>query len=407
MGKAKNLRNRIKSYFLKELGRGPAIAQMVDKAIDLKWIETESEIEAVILEAEQIKKLKPKYNVRLKDDKSFLMLKITKEDFPKVEFVRFKNVDLGDKTAWYFGPYPAGEMLRKSMRYLRKIFPYLDCSKTKWNTYQRTGRPCIFGDILICPAPCVEQINKDSYRKNITYLKNFLRGKKKEIAKSLEKEMAILSKHHKFEEAAVIRNKLRYLEHLKNVALGIRDDFFSQEFDLIKRIECYDISNIGDKFSVGSMVVFVNGKPDKSEYRRFKIKAESKRLKAKSGKQKVKGEEAHMPTNDLERLEQVLTRRFKRNDWPSPDLVIIDGGEQQLKVAQEVLKKYILPILLMSISKGPKREKNDFHYSNSTVAKLFETDVKLKNVAIAARDEAHRFAIEYYRKLHRKALLQE
>lgn len=399
VGKAKKLRNRIRSYFLKELGRGPAIPQMVEKASGLKWIETESEIEAVILEAEQIKKLKPKYNIRLKDDKSFLVLKITKEDFPKIEFVRFKDIVMSDKSAWYFGPYPAGDMLRKSMRYLRKIFPFYDCSKTKWNTYKRKDRPCIYGDIFICPAPCVGEINKINYRKNINYLKNFLRGRKKEIVKSLEKEMATLSKQQKFEEASIIRNKLRYLDHLKNVALGIRDDFFSQEFELVKRIECYDISNFGDKYSVGSMIVFSEGKPDKAEYRKFKIKAGNAKLK-------VESEEDQLPASDLERLQQVLTRRFKRMDWPRPDLVIIDGGEQHLKVAKQILAENNLPILLISISKGPKRAKNDFHYSDLAVAKMFETDVKLKNVAIAARDEAHRFAIEYYRKLHRKEMFE-
>jgi excinuclease ABC subunit C len=352
----------------------------------------------------------------LKDDKSFLVIKIAKEEFPTVGLIRYKNVDMKDRKAFYFGPYPSGDALKRSLSYLRKIFPYRDCSKTKWNTYKRKGRPCIYGDIRVCTAPCNDWVNKAQYNKNILYLKNFLRGRKKEVVDKLSCEMVKLSKLQRFEEAALIRNKLAALDHMKNVAIGLRDDVFSPEKIIFKRIECYDISNIGEKFAVGSMVVFADGRPDKDEFRKFKIqqnvssRAESRDLPEEKTVRKISplaSPSRNDSASDLSRLKQMLERRFVHNDWPNPDLVIIDGGETHLRVAVEVMKKYDNKIPVVSISKGPDRDKNDFHYGNSDIAKYFAGNQTLKNIAISARDEAHRFAISYYRKLHRKEIFNK
>lgn len=415
VGKAKNLKNRLRQYFLKELGRGPAIEQMVQLAVKIKWLETESEIEAVLLEAEQIQKLKPKYNVKQKDDKSFLVIKITKnvhrkqssvlgksQFFSCVELVRFRNIDFSDKTAEYFGPYPSGELLKKSLRYLRKVFPFRDCSKTKFNTYRKRGRPCVYGDIRVCTGPCAGYVNEKEYERNVKFLKEFLRGKKVRVIRTLKKEMLDLSRKKHYEEAANVRNQFQALNHINDVAIGVRDDLFEANSIMFKRIECYDISNLPagkagilDQYAVGSMVVFMDGKPDKDEYRKFKMRDERPKTKDES--------QMRLPNNDLARLEQVLDRRFK-NDWPKPDLIIIDGGNAQLEVARRVLKRYNLDVPAISISKGPQRQKNDFHFSDSTVAKYFRGNDPLKNVAIMARDESHRFAISYYRTLHRKGI---
>ncbi len=432
VGKAKNLKNRLRQYFLKELGRGPAIDQMVRLAVQIKWTETESEIEAVLLEAEQIQKLKPKYNVRQKDDKSFLVIKITRKSqkskvksqndnsklknvilseaknpntkrsfanaqndilrFPCVELVRFRNVDFADKTAEYFGPYPSGDLLKKSLRYLRKAFPFRDCSRSKFNTYKKQGRPCVYGDIRVCTGPCAGYVDEKGYERNVKFLKDFLRGKKERVVKTLEKEMLSLSKKKQYEEAANVRNQFRALQHLNDVAVGVRDDLFDPNTIMFKRIECYDISNILDQYAVGSMVVFANGKPNKDEYRKFKVRDEG-----------LATRDQGRLNNDLARLEQVLNRRFK-NDWPKPDLVIIDGGSTHLEVAKLVLKRYNLNMPSVSISKGPQRRKNDFHFSDSTVAKYFKDNKALQNIAVMARDESHRFAISYYRTLHRKGI---
>jgi excinuclease ABC subunit C len=386
VGKAKNLKNRVKQYFLKELNRGPAIDQMVVLANDIRWIETDSEIEAVILEADLINKLKPKYNIRLKDDKSFLVIKISKEDFPCVDLVRFRNVNFKDKNAEYFGPYPAGLLLKKSLRYLRKIFPFRDCSNAKFQTSRRKCRQCVYGDIGVCSAPCTSEITKDEYRRNILYLKNFLRGKKKDVISSLEKSMKRLSREKKFEQAVIMRNRIQALSHIKDASIGLRDDVYNFSSSIFSRIECYDISNIMGEHAVGSMVVFTNGKTDKDQYRRFKIRAGGH--------------------SDLERLKEVLERRFKNYEWEKPNLIVIDGGEQQLRVAKEVVKEFNLSIPIVSISKGPRRDKNEFHFSDQNIAKFFYEDKDLQNIAICTRDEAHRFAISYYRKVHEKELFQ-
>jgi len=389
IGKAKNLRNRLRQYFLKELGRGPAIDQMVALAVDVRWIETGSEIEAVILEAEYIRQFKPKYNIRLRDDKSFLAVKITKEDFPCVSLVRYRDINLSDKKNWYFGPYPAGELLKKSLRYLRKIFPHRDCTVNKYNSYSKKMRCCIFSDIKVCPGPCNLLINKEEYQKNISYLRDFLRGQRPKVVKGLKKEMAKLSKEKEYEKAAIVRDKLKALDHLNEVALGIQDDLFISGH-IFKRIECYDISNIQGEHAVGSMVVFTEGRADKDEYRRFKIK--DSEIGPKEG------------SSDLSRLKEMLERRFN-NNWPQPDLLVIDGGELHLKVAETALASCGLKVPVVSISKGAARKKNDFHFSGSEAAEYFNKNSSLQKIAINARDEAHRFAISYYRKLHRKALL--
>lgn len=417
IGKAKNLKNRVKQYYQKEVGRGPWIEEMIRNATDLRMIETDSEIEAVILEAELINKLKPKYNIKSKDDKSFLIIKITKEAFPRISLERYKNIDSKDKTADYFGPYPSGDLLKKSLRYLRRIFPFRDCSTTKYKTCIRKGRPCLYFDINVCGGPCTNLSDQKSYNKNISYLKKFLKGGKKIILSTLDKEMNIASKKKEYEKAIVLRNKIMALNHLKNVAIGLKDEPFDANKLLFKRIECFDISNILNQYVVGSMVVFSAGKPDKDEYRKFKIQNNVPNSPPRlGGVRRGRKNDCNLPpltppnlggelgASDLSRLEQVLRRRFQ-NDWPKPDLLIVDGGEAQLKIAKAVLVEFNLKIPTISISKGPKRDKNDFHYSDSDIAKYFVANKTLINIAISARDESHRFAIQYYRSLHLKDMI--
>jgi len=384
VGKAKNLKNRIKSYFAREINRGVGIEIMVREAKHIKIIECESEIEAVLLEAELIKKLNPKYNIRQKDDKSFSLIEITCDDFPKVLISRFKEFESQKNTSDYFGPYPSGDSLKKSLKYLRKIFPYMDCSKTKYNTYKRKKRFCLYGEIEICTAPCVDRISRLEYRKNINYLKNFLRGGKKKVIKSLEMEMKKYSRRREYEKAQITKIKLEALYHLRDVAVGIRDEFLISENILFNRIECYDISNIGGKYAVGGMSVFVGGERSLSEYRKFKIKT-------------VKG------TNDILMLKEIFVRRM-RNEWLKPDLILIDGGVSQLRVIQEIVENKKLDIPVVSISKGKKRNKNEFHFSDSPIAKYILKTPSAQKVLIQARDEAHRFSINYYRTLHKKGL---
>lgn len=386
IGKAKNIRNRLKSYYAKDHGRGPRIDLMLEAARDLKVIETDSEIEAILLEAELIKKLKPRFNVSLKDDKSFLIIEFSKDSYPCLQMPRAKEKELSGKSMRYsYGPYPSGDLLKKSIRYLRKLFPYRDCSQSKFKLYQKRGRTCLYGDLNLCLGPCAKDVPESVYKKQLEYLKEFLKGKKSRILLHLNKEMAVAAKQQKYEEAAAIRNKIYALEHLHQVAIGIRDESFNSSKIIFNRIECYDISNIMGQYAVGSMSVIAAGEKNKSEYRKFKIKW-------------IEG------SNDVAMIREILLRRF-RNNWPKADLLVIDGGIPQLNVARDTMKSLGIDIPLVSIAKGPKRDKNEFHYSNSDLAKYVQATFEARRLIITARDEAHRFAIEYYRLLHKKGMI--
>lgn len=389
IGKAKNLKNRLGQYLLREGLSRVLIAQMMPLVTSCDWTKTESEIEAVILEAELIRKLKPKYNIRLKDDKSFLVIKITREDYPKVEFDRIKNVDFKSKDYEVFGPYPTGDVVRRSLKYLRKIFPFYDCSKTKLNLFKKKNRTCLYGDLRVCPGICQELVSKGEYEKNIKDLKTFLKGGKKRLISRFRKEMESCARAKKFEEAALFRNKLLALEKINQVSVGLKDILVdnNQYSASFKRIEFYDISNIFGRYSTGSMAVMTDGQEDKKEYRRFKIKDENQ--------------------SDIRMVYEVIKRRFNHNSdegWAIPDLIGIDGGIMQLKAAKEALIASDIDIPIFSISKGKKRDKNDFHFLDRKIAEVVLKDEVLKRLLIHARDEAHRFAIGYYRKLHKKEL---
>ena len=397
IGKAKNLRSRVKSYFLRaeELteSRSTAIYQMVQKIKRIKTTSTDSELEAVLLEAELIKKVQPKYNIRQKDDKSFSVIEISRDEIPRLEIKRARNVDKSAEFAGqartgaeYFGPYPSAEILKRALRILRKIFPYANCSKTKFQRQQKLHKACLYADINLCPVPC-EKSQVPECKKQISYLGDFLSGKKKKIIRKLSTEMKVLSQNNKYEKAAIIRDKISALEHLNRYSVGIKDgleDF--RQSSIFARIEAYDISNILGDFAVGAMTVLTLGKIDKSEYRKFKIRS-------------VAG------ANDLAMTEEIIRRRLK-NNWPRPNLIIIDGGVGQLNIAMRVIKNQNLNIPIVAIAKGPNRKKDEFYFSSAETAKYFQKNPGLKNLAVIARNEAHRFSQSYYRFLHRKDMIK-
>jgi excinuclease ABC subunit C len=387
VGKAKNLRSRIKSYFLRveELrkSRSEAISQMVGKINQIKTYPVDSEIEAILLESELINKQKPKYNSRQKDDKSFYLIKIDKKSYPSVQLIRSRNVDLRNKNAIYFGPYYSGDLVKRALKMLRKIFPFANCSQAKFSRQTKLERACLYGDLNLCLSPCtnVESENLEQ----LGFLVDFLRGNKRKIIKNLEKKMSDLSKEEKYEEAKILRDKIFALEHLNRYPVGIKDSFFDfQNFAHFPRIEAYDISNIGGDFAVGAMTVASLGKIDKKEYKKFKIKTVREQ-------------------NDIAMTVEVIKRRLK-NNWPRSNLIVIDGGVAHLKSVLAILSKTDTKIPIVSIAKGFDRKKNEFYYSSSDLAKYFEGNHDLRKLIIQLRDEAHRFSIEYYRKLHRKSI---
>jgi len=366
IGKAKVLKKRIKSYFQKK-DLDPKTLKMLAEAQKIDWIKTDSEIEALLLEAEMIKRYKPRFNIDLRDDKSYLYLGITwGEDYPRVFYVREPN--LSDRSNRYFGPYTSSGSLKQAMKVLRKIFPYRTCKS------KIPHKVCLWYQMRKIPAPCDQSMSKKEYRKMISALMKFLKGGKKDLIKKFKKEMKDFSKKGKFEKAAKIRDKIYALEHLHDIA--IISDISG---NIPKRIESYDISNIMGNEATGSMVVFIDGEPDKDEYRKFKIKT-------------VSG------ISDTASLAEVMQRRFN-NDWPIPNLIIIDGGMGQLNVARKIiLEKAKINIPMIAIAKGPTRKGEKLFFAGRKV--LDDVDF-IKRI----RDEAHRFAISYHRILRRKKLI--
>lgn len=376
VGKAGNLRRRVSSYFLRPHEyRLERLVQSIDK---IEHYKTDTAIEALILEAELIKKLKPPYNVREKDDKSFLYIEITKEKFPRVLLTRGKEkLEIGHRGSTFFGPFTSSTNIREALRILRRIFPWSTHPSDKIGAFKR---PCLENEIGLCPGTCVNEISREDYFKNIKNLKLIFEGKKEKILKSLTKEMKAAAKKEEFEKATEWRRQIFALNHIRDVSL-IQEE--GPAFEGVKtRIEGYDISNISGTSSVGSMVVFINGYPDKNEYRKFKIKT-------------ITG------SNDVGMLQEILRRRFSHagetGSWPLPNFILIDGGAGQVNGAREVLNEVGLHIPVVGIAKGPKRKRNDLIGRKPEGVDL-ETLIKV-------RDEAHRFAISYHKNVRGKRFL--
>jgi len=528
IGKAKSLKKRVKSYFQKSQKLSMKISDMLSNADKLDFIVTDNEIEALILESNLIKEHRPKYNVNLKDDKRYPYIAISiSEDYPRVFFTRKTT----NKNYIYFGPYTKAQNVRKILNMLHKRFQIRSCTNSKPG--KKTGSPCLNFHINRCLAPCIGNIKKSEYKEIINIIVQFLKGRRKEIAESLEKSMKLASSERRFEDAARYRDKFIIVNELiqeqkvvikqkldidvlaiavnKDVAcveiftirrgLLLGKDCFilekTSEFDkkellttfikqyynltfrfpkeiilstsiyenefikrwlgmkrgnlvdikvpkrgekrkLVKmakknaeieikqflnkeklkkmkeknalvslknrinlssipyRIECYDISTLAGSHSVGSMVVFLNGVCNKSQYRRFKIK--NTLLK-----------------DDCAMMSEVIERRFKKLTFTDkkkdkefstfdliPDLVLIDGGKGQLKAAKKVLKKLGLDdITLIGLSKRPDK----IYLLNTRYPLILPKNSPALLILKNIRDEAHRFAISYHRSLRDKEIV--
>jgi excinuclease ABC subunit C len=365
VGKTTSLKERVRSYFAKNLPIKTDV-QMKDVA-DIEFIECESELEALVLESRLIKKYSPKYNIKEKDDKSRAYIYITDEPFGRVKIIRETDLALERIVKKnLFGPFGSAKIVGEALELIRKIIPFRSCSKMP-------KKKCLYGHIGLCPAPCESRISPEEYKTLIGEVKDFLTGRKKKVLSRLKSELVQYSKLLEYEQAANVRDRIFALEHLKRVYMT-SDNIIS----IYDRIEGYDISNVSGEFATGSMVVFTGGVSEKSEYRKFKIKS-------------VEG------VNDVAMLKEVLRRRLK-NSWPKPDLIVVDGGRSQVNAALSVLRSLSIDnIALIGIAKGPDRKKDEI-----ISAQIFpRSEIALiKQV----RDEAHRFARGYYRKLHRKNL---
>lgn len=404
VGKATSLKRRVGSYFTK--AHDDRIAELVSKIAKIDYIMTPTVIEALVLEANKIKALKPPYNILQRDDKSFLYLVITNEDYPKPVLMRGLELQkLGinpfdselsakakKKFLRVFGPYTSGPSLRKALEYLRRIIPWSDCDPP---SVTGKKRPCFYRHIRKCPGVCTGEISKTDYKRIMRRLILFFEGKKSMLVKQLEREMKKASKDRRFEEAAWLRNNIFALEHIRDVAFITKDDValpFSKPkeqllVDLDGRIEAYDISNISRTSAVGAMTVFEEGKPAKDKYRKFKIKT-------------VEG------ANDVAMMEEMIRRRLARAEryqkaWPLPEVMVIDGGKPQVNRVQEVLDELQISLPVIGIAKGFDRKQDRLVFDRTNL-ELARVATRGKELFQKVRDEAHRFAVKYHKQVRSK-----
>jgi excinuclease ABC subunit C len=393
IGKATSLRSRVRSYFDKDIAhkRGQHIAAMVEQAKMVDHIETDSVLEALILEASLIKKYKSHYNTKEKDDKSFNYIVITKEDFPRVIIVRGREL-LGSSTAklkydvkYTFGPFPKGTVLKDALKIIRKIFPFRDKCLPARSAQVGTSvprKPCFNRQIKLCPGVCSGEISKKEYAKVIQNICLFLDGKKGQVIKKLERQMSVAAKRLEFEKADEIKKTIFALKHIRDVALikeSPRPNIRRRTSDVSSggfRIEAYDVAHISGKFVVGVMTVVENGEVKKSDYRKFKIKS-------------FEG------ADDTRALKEVLDRRLSHPEWQLPKLIIVDGGKAQKNTAEKVLKKAGVVIPVVGVVKDERHKPKNIIGKSSLVEK-YEKEILLAN------SEAHRFAITYHRFLRNK-----
>lgn len=531
VGKAKSLRSRVRSYFGAQVEQSLKTKYLMMNVIDIEYILTKTEVEAFLLEASLIKKYRPRYNIRLKDDKAYPYIRVSLEhDFPRFYLARRVSADGG----MYFGPYSSGLSVRETMRFLNRTFKIRDCTDS---FFKSRTRPCISHQIGQCSAPCVKYIEKDAYRLDIDSCLQFLKGRDTKILKDLKAKMKTAANEERFEQAARVRDSIEAIERIwerqtvvtmhkdydQDVVAFVGDkrgtlietlhirggrvigsrphfmnrfdssadgeeekewltsfltQFYSENivpdeiilqvdlgFDMVKlmqavfmerqgkkakiiaatgaegkklldltltnaqshfndavskadqqakgleqiqqkfglktyprRIECYDISNFQGGENVASQVVFEDGLPRKDDYKRFKIRT-------------VEG------ANDFASMKEVLSRRFKHDEWEDPDLIVVDGGKGQLNMAVEALKEIGRPDLCI-IGMAKARTLGEFHDQEVLASQerfflpgrqnplTFPTNAEAYHILVGIRDEAHRFAITYHRKLRDKRSMQ-
>ena len=341
IGKATSLKERVKSYFAPDLiaTRGPLLVDMVFQADKIDFIQTDSVIEALILESNLIKKYQPRYNTKEKDDRSYNYVVITKEDFPRVLIERGKNLKKNDpKVKATYGPFTNGTQLKDAMKIIRKIFPFLDNYSEKKTGYG------FYREIGLAPEVGTSEAKKE-YAQTIKNLMFFFAGKKMSIIKNLEKEMKNFAKKQEFEKAEQMKRTMFALNHIQDVAL-IKSDFSGEKLHDAFRIEAYDIAHISGTNTVGVMVVVENGTINKAEYRKFKIN--------------------NSVQNDVAGLAEMLERRLKHSEWQFPDIIVVDGSVAQKNIAEKIISTY---------GRSPERRKNN--------------GAKIEVVAVT-KDERHR-----------------
>jgi excinuclease ABC subunit C len=386
IGKAINLKNRLESYF--NINLAPKTRKMVDESTDISFIKVASELEALLLEAKLIKLYQPKYNYIAKDDKHALYIKIFDYKYPIIKPVRKNDLE---NTLAIFGPFPSSQKVYFVLKFLRRNFHYADHKIGK--------KACIYSQLGLC-SPCPNEIEqtgnlnekrdkKAKYIKNIQTIKKILNGNINKVIYYLEKEMRVLSKSEKYEEAVSLRNQIENMKYITQKSSSesmflenpnLNEDIKNKELKALKkilnikklnRIECYDVSHISGYLATASMVTFIEGDADKSLYRKFRI--------------------SNSKNGDTAVMSEIAQRRAKNiKDWGIPDLIFVDGGQPQANTFRKVFNKYNIPVF--AVTKG--REHIDFPESNAL------------SLVTRIRDESHRFAKKYHSLLFKKNLIR-
>lgn len=381
IGKATSLKNRVQSYFAKDIAvkRSKLIEQMVAEAKTVDVTKTDSVLEALILESNLIRTHKPKYNSISKDDKSYNHLIITNEEFPRVLVVRGKDLVSRYNEAdiqYHFGPFTSGTLFREALKIVRRLFKFYDTKVPVGQERSKLARGTVDFNKQIGLYP--SETNRQTYNRTIRYVRLFFEGKKKQIIVELEKEMHRLAKEERFEEANVIKHKIFALQHIQDIAL-LKNDVRQYRDDKRARIEAYDVAHMGGKDMVGVMTVVEEGERKPHEYRKFKI-------------QSVQG------SNDTAALKEILERRLSHLEWPLPQIIVVDGSTAQKNAAEHVLRKFELLIPIVAVVK------DDRHRPIRLIAarKLLEA---YQNDILLANAESHRFAITYHKQKRNKRAL--
>lgn len=393
IGKALSLKNRVSSYFRKT-GLNPKIKELTENIADLEIIPVNSEFEALLLEAKLIKLHQPKFNSNLKDDKSYLYILIGKEK-PERIFLGRKAEVKKEVSAW-FGPFATASDAREILRIVRRVFPFRSCKKLP-------KKPCLYFHLRLCPGVCIFQ--NSEYSKTIQKLKRIFSGQVNLLLSKIEKELKKAIKEERFEEAAELKKKIDSLKILtsswrvpkeeKDISLAIKEirkilvKYQGIDPVTIKKIEGYDVSNLGKSVIVGSMVSFVDGEADKSLYRKFNLKINLEKQ------------------DDPQGIKNIISRRLNHPEWIYPQLILVDGGKTQISAAFSALKEKNLEMEVGLI--GLAKEKEILvipKISNHKIVSYSQINLSKDSAALqllqAVRDEAHRFAQKYYKNLHKR-----
>lgn len=397
VGKAKSLRGRVSSYFQPgaDLGqsRGPWIVEMVAKVIDVSVLECDSEVDAILQESRLIKDIQPTYNSRQTDDKTFPYLEITTgDDFPLVRVTR-EPQHRGSKL---YGPFTRSRDLRRVIQVLQRVFKFRTCRVEidAGDEKRRFFRPCILFDINQCSGPCGARISRQEYRDDIKRLRRFLESKRSVVLRQMRREMAQCAGDHQYEQAARLRDEIAAIESLDDrgeVDEHVQPELFQVDpAEGIERltevldmpgpprvIEGVDIAHIQGEASVGALVCFIDGRPFKNRYRRFRIKETA-------------------GIDDYAMIQEVLRRRYRRasiDEEIFPDLIMIDGGIGQLHAAQQAFAQMpVRPAMVVSLA---KQNEELFVQNCDEPLRLARNDAGLRLMQ-SVRDEAHRFAQHYF-----------